>query len=245
MKREKFHKESSPNCFLAPFVLSVRAKKCNKNISKITSWKKYCKTGKGRKKERKRLLLIRSSNTFSFGSLKCHSSSISSTQPGAIPKQTERKFFRKLVLTAGSIGLWKGSIDEQILNFLWVPIVVILRSSTHNRSKLIKNFIYHKIYDTRLPNGLEFILSRFPFLVVLTSCLALKIHSSEKIHKTSKKCYVGCAKKSQLESLRNMLEHASTKHNTMSVGTPYQVEAKKMNDLWLELRETTLFCIVT
>lgn len=53
MKREKSHKESSPNCFLAPFVLSVRAKKMQQKHFKDNIVKEILQNGK-RKKERKK-----------------------------------------------------------------------------------------------------------------------------------------------------------------------------------------------
>lgn len=58
-----------------------------------------------------------SSNTFTFGSLKCHSSSISNTAWGKQNNKTV--FYGKLVLTAGSIGHWKGSIVESKYLVLW------------------------------------------------------------------------------------------------------------------------------
>lgn len=78
-------------------------------------------------------------------------------------QQQKKKDFipkRKLVLTAGSIGLGKRINGWANIESVRVSIVSTNLSSSFpciNWSKTHqKNFIYHEIYDTRLPNGVEF-----------------------------------------------------------------------------------------
>lgn len=149
MKREKSHKEISPNCFLAPF-WKGREKQNKSGQQKITEFlKEDCKTVFPYKT---------SSNTFSFCLIKM---SFIIDQQHSLRQTKHNSFLRKACAHSRINRTLKGSIVEQIFGSMGSQLFTagsLLFLHNFSRETRQGNSIYHKIYDTRLPNGAEFML---------------------------------------------------------------------------------------